>query len=217
MIKSTIIFTLFFLIHQAQANEFKFNNKNLNSLGAIICQSAKSPQENNIIAHKININKHRVSDKHNDFKYEVIGTCDIHYNTQKKKITTLGDEFHFSFYTNRFGQIEGRYGIKKLFFNFRKKTLHSLVIIDPLLQTTKRIYLSQSQWAKNDTIFNFDRSKLQVKISRKTAAVEKNSLLEFNDKLKTTYYNLWSFESFGCSGLAGQNQEQCQKIVSEIN
>lgn len=202
----------------ALASEFKFNNKNLNSLGAIICQNTTVKESQHITAHKISIHKDKRSDHKKNMQYEIIGTCDIKYSKNTQKVVSLGDEFSLSFTTNNYQQIEGRLGIKKIFLNFRKKNLHSLVIIDPLMQTTKRIYLSKSKWATSDTIFNFNKSNLELKISRKTAAVESNSMLRFKDKSKTRYYNLWSFESFGCTNNVKKvTSEQCQKIVSGIN
>ena len=51
----------------------------------------------------------------------------------------------------------------------------------------------------------------------KTAALEENTDLKFKDKLHTSFFNTWSFQSFGCSAKETYiSSATCSQIVSKV-
>lgn len=205
----------------AFAGEFKFNNKNLNALSALICHTTTEAESENIISlHKFLVDKSKLGSAKNDVSYELTGTCNIQYDKKTKKIISYGDEFTFNINLKDSKMANGKIGIKDIELHFKKNSLKMIRIKDPLLLIEKTYQLNNSEWAQSDSLFSFNKKKsFALRIGRKTAAVEKNSTLMFSkNKLKSKFYNTWSYSAIGCSQTTGRTtQEHCQKISDLAN
>lgn len=215
-----LIFMSTLLIGQAAlGSEFKFNYKNLNTLGALICtQTAQTQNNKQILAHKINVDVRRVGPKPNDKIFEISGSCDINYDIKSKKIVSFGEEFNIEFELANLKSVKGNLGIKEIEVNFDKNNLKTIKVTDPLLLTSNSYDLSRSQWASSDRIFNLKNKKfLSVKLARATAAVEKDNTLVFHTNDQTNFYNIWSYESSGCSHKTRKIAEsECTQIMKNL-
>jgi hypothetical protein len=213
------IFMLTLFGQAALGSEFNFNYKNLNTLGALICtQTTPTKKTEQILAHKINVDMRRVGPNPNDKIFEISGSCDINYDLKSKKIVSFGEEFNIEFELGNLANVKGNLGIKEIEVSFDKNSLKAIKITDPLLLTNDNFDLSRSQWASSDRIFNLKNKKLlSVKLARATAAVEKNNTLIFYTNDQTHFYNIWSYQSSGCShGSRKVSESECSKILKKL-
>jgi hypothetical protein len=221
MIKSLLpfIFVLTLSIGQmAYGNEFNFNYKNLNTLGALICsQDSVVQDKETILAHKVNIDMRRVGPGGNDKIFEVSGSCDISYNKNSDIVTSFGDEFSIEIELSNLNSVTGKLGIKDIELQFNDRELTGMKITDSLMMSSKTFDLTGSHWAISDRIFNLKNKKLlSVNLSRSTAAVEKNNSLEFYTNGQSRFYNIWTYESFGCSHKSKAiTQKKCAEILKK--
>ena len=222
MNKTTSLYTIILtalLSLSAYSNEFKFNNKNLNALMALVCQSSLQHLNNDsIYAHKLSVDKTKLGAKTDEATFELSGTCNVEYDTKTKEILAYGDEFSIEINMMDTSQATGKIGIKDIALQFKNKELIGLAIKDPLMLTQKAYRLTNSKWAQSDSIFSFNSKKtFLLKIGRKTAALEENTDLTFKGKLHTKFFNTWSYEAFGCSSKTAYiSNKVCSKIVSKM-
>lgn len=200
------------------SSEFKFNNKNLNALMALVCHSNnQNADKNSIFAHKVLIDKIKHGSSEADTSFEISGTCNIEYDKKSKEIISYGEEFLVEFNLKNKSKISGKIGIRDIVIDFQSHKLSRLTIKDPLMLTLKVFNLKQSHWASSDSIINFNPARpFKLSVGRKTAATEDQSQLKFNTKVKSTFFNTWSYTSYGCSS-ADQfvTEEICSSIVAK--
>ena len=195
---TSILLTL--MLNQAYAGEFSFNNKNLNTLGALVCDlSSTNAQTNTIIAHKMDLEIKRTGPNKNDVSYIIEVSCNIQIDKKTKKTISYGDPLSISF-SELNSEIKGQLGINELILNFKNKTLRKITIKDPLMLSQKSFEVNKSEWAHSDQIFNFNKAPgIKLNLNRNIAAVESDSTLSFNHGNKSKFFNLWSYQSYGCS------------------
>ncbi len=204
------LFTILFA-NTAMAGKFRYNYKNLNSLGAIIClmNTENSPT---LKTHKVSSIKKKISNKKNDFEYELTGTCGTEI-AKDKSVITIGEEFSIKLKSSKSSYIAfGNIGIKKIQITFREMNPIKITIQDPLLLTKMTRSMAQTKWATSNQIFSFNGDKLELKIGRKLAALEDGGKLSFK-KSPTTFFNLWAESTFGCTQAGSSLSEQeCEKL-----
>lgn len=209
------LFTLALVSFNLQAEEFKFNNKNLNSIGALVCMMGSqntlevSPR---ISIHKSFVNKKKIGPKASDEIVELSGSCNNIVNRDELKIESLGEEFTIEIdRSNKLVGI-GKLGIKDIKIEFKHGRVNKLTIKDSLMLTTISRDLSNSTWAKSNQIFSFTGKKMALRFSRKIAATETGGTLNFNT---ASFFNVWSDQAFGCS-LANEklSAHECEKLIN---
>lgn len=207
-----LIFTLASIT--AQASEFKFNNKNLNSLGALVCllnsEGLTLSESTHVYTHKTSVNKRKIGPKSNEEIIELHGTCNNLVNRETLKVEQLGDEFYIKIDRSEKLLGSGKLGIKDINISFKNKNIQKITITDPLLLTRLSRDLSNSTWAKTNQIFGFNQKKLSLRFARKIAATETGGILNFNS---IKFFNVWSDQAFGC-GLANEklSEVECEKL-----
>ena len=196
------------------AAEFKFNNKNLNSIGALVClinsESSQNLRGALIYTHKTTVNKKKIGPRAVDEIIEIQGTCNNLVNTETLKTERMGDEFFIQIDRSRNLQGSGKLGIKKITIDFKNSNLQGITVEDPLLLTKVSKDISNSTWAKSNQIFSFTGEKLSLRFSRKIAATETGGVLDFNS---IKFFSVWSDQAFGCSSATIKlSESQCEKL-----
>lgn len=213
----TKLFTLFILSilsFNSQSSEFKFNNKNLNSLAALIClldsQELGNKDSSKVYTHKTTVNKVKIGPKVNDEIIELTGTCNNIINKDSLKIVRLGEEFNISIDRSNKLVASGKLGIKSVEIQFKNNIAQRITIEDPLLLIKTSRDISKSIWAKSNQIFSFSKKKLSLKFARTIAATEEGGTLNFKS---VKFFNVWNDQAFGCS-LANKNlsQSECERF-----
>lgn len=195
------------------ASEFKFNNKNLNSLGALVCQLDQGASSNSemIRTHSLNVNQKRIGPKTTDVIVEVQGTCNKLIDSESMKVEALGDEFYLKIDRSQKLIGSGKLGIKNITIEFQKNKINRISIEDPLLLLTVTEDLSQSNWASSNQIFSFNNENMSLKFARKIAATEAGGTLSFNS---TRFFNVWSDQAYGCSLATKEISDlTCEKLT----
>lgn len=195
------------------ASEFKFNNKNLNSLGALVCQLDQESKTSKqlIRVNSISVNQKRIGPEPKDIIIEVQGTCNKIVSPKSMKVTALGDEFFVKFDRSLNHAGKGKIGIKNISIRFNAGKIKNILIEDPLLMTKITKDLSHSTWASTNQIFSFSADKMALKFSRKIAATETGGTLEFES---TRYFNVWSDQAYGCSQVTNEISDlACEKLI----
>lgn len=210
-----IVISLFnlLLLSTSFAAEFRYNNKNLNSLGAVICLM-NTEVSSELKTHKISTLKKRVGPAADDLLFELSGTCATKI-AKNGTLNSIGDEFLVELKKVKNDYIAvGKIGIKEIQIFFKASNPHKIVIIDPLLLTKQSKNLAHTKWSSSNQIFSFNGDKLSLQLGRKLAAVEDGGALNFKDR-STTFFNLWSETTFGCTHAGSSLSEQeCEKFNS---
>lgn len=216
-----ILMTLTVINAKADSAGFRFNNKNLNALTALICHSTSElSSPDRILIHKLQVDKSKLGTNANEVSYELSGTCHVEYDLKTKEVLSYGDEFTINIDLQKPAKTTGKLGIQEIRFQFQNKNLVGLKVKDPLLLTQKSFPLKNTSWANSDSILSFQKTrKFMLKVGRKTAAIEKESALNFvKHKVKTKFFNTWSFEAIGCSSSKSYvDQETCLRLAEKIN
>ncbi|MBT4792687.1 MAG: hypothetical protein HON90_14025 [Halobacteriovoraceae bacterium] len=219
MLKTKVSTILLFLAISltAAANEFKFNYKNLNTLTAVICHKAKntlSQQKGAQVVSSFSINKVKHSDQKDDATFEISGTCNA-VIAKNRSVLSYGQEIQLTINLNKLNQSKGMLGISPITLQFFKGIPTQVIIEDLLLSQQLSLTLNSSRWAKSNSLFSLNpENYIQIKSSSRIIASEVESNLEFLNN--STFYNIWSYESFGCSGKEKISSSQCEKLTTLI-
>lgn len=198
----------------ATSNAFKLNYKNINTLGALICSldaEDTKQKKTHVIINKFSTNKTQLGDKQG---VNLSGVCNGKVNIKTKDIISYGKSFELDFDSSFANTVKGTLGVKKIILSFTNNTPAKLKIINPYSKTKKVFNLGQVNWAKNNSIINFNTKDLiSIKHNGRVIATESGANLQL---LSAQFYNIWSFNSFGCSIKSRLNEDSCQELVDVL-
>jgi len=207
---------LIFASSSLMASEFKFNYKNLNSLGALICSQVQDKlQPNQVQVSKFTIDKTSLGPAKNHAQYELTGSCNAILSKKTQEVLSYGEELQIEFNLKRLGHVSGTVGINKIDLYFDGKKLKKMTIEKISTAKLKSLNLNKIKWAKNNSLFDLNKkNKIQLRLKGRIVASEAQSNLNF--KNHGTYYSIWSFGSFGCNGQAKIIPNQCETLSDKI-
>ena len=197
--------------------KFIFNYKNINTLGALIC-SLDRPNKTStpflVRLNKLEVDKERMNSKTGKQVVSLTGVCNSEVNQKTKEIISFGQDLELILKEGTSSEAQGTLGLKKLKIVFRNNSPTLLKISDPYTKKARTFNLKQINWAKKNSIVSFSNSdNISIKSRGRIIAMEKNANLKIKD---TQFYNIWSFNSFGCSVSAFLSEEKCQALMDLI-
>ncbi len=211
---STIILILSF--QSCFAGEFKFNYKNLNALASLICSNNQpSTAKDEVLVSKFSINKTKLSQRKNDLKIEISGTCNAKVNVKSKDVISFGEDLQIEFDLNKLNQTSGNIGLSKIKFKFKKNQLLSLNLRNPFTLKNVHLKLSKTVWSNKSSIISFgNKDQIKLRIGARIIASESNSNLKVNNGPK--YYNIWGFDTIGCKARQSLTQAGCENFSEKL-
>jgi hypothetical protein len=200
----------------AQAGQFNFNYKNLNTLAMLICKEMKpEPTSNTVLVNKFTTNKTKYGSSKNDIQYEMSGICNSKISKKSSEVLSFGDEIQFSVDLDKANLILGTVGVNKLIIKIKGSTVKSITI-DKIFENKKvKIGIPKTRWAKSDSLFSFNKNeRIKMETKGRILASEKESNL-YSDSGEVLY-NIWNYESFGCHTTKGISQDQCEQFTQNL-
>ncbi len=214
-----VIFILVGISQTSFASTFKFNNKNINSLVSLICHDMKVDLNNNDIhVSKVLIDRNQYGKSNKDTRIDISGVCNTQVDSRTRKVTRIGDEISISIDLADLRNIQGNVGIDMVRLNFSKRNnqLDSYELIRLVNNSKHTISLRNSNWASSDSMFNLgNESKIKITPSRSISAIENHGALNLDTN--TLFYNIWSYQAYGCSSSLKLSQSRCEKLFSIVN
>jgi hypothetical protein len=198
------------------ASEFKFNYKNLNTLASVICAKGQPLKvgTNEVLANSIQVEQVKTGINPNDKTYEITGTCNAIYNSKTEDFSSFGEELDIALDLNSLNSVQGTIGINTINLKMRKRTINSVVITDSLLGDKTALKFKSMNWAPNNSLISFSKeSKINLKVNRKIAATEVNSILKIKANTNLNTFKIWSTNSFACSKV---DMNKCREIISKL-
>ena len=120
---------LIFASSSILASEFRFNYKNLNSLGALICSQLQDKiQPNQVQVSKFSVDKTILGSGNDHAQYELTGSCNAILSKNTHKVLSYGDELQIQFNLKRLGHVSGTVGVNKVDLYFDGKKLKKMSI-----------------------------------------------------------------------------------------
>lgn len=213
------IFPLFILFFSTQAlgSDFILNYKNINTLAALICYETAPPlkDESEVLLSTFSADHTRWGPSAKQFRVELSGICNTTVSQGSSEVQIIGQELLLKIDAENIQSSLGSLGISTLEFKFQEDFIQSIIIKKLDGTHRKTITLSDTKWAKTDSVFNLDNSKkIIVKKKEKAIAKEGSSLLEFKNGY--VFHNIWSFESFGCLSKNSMTLKRCEILTNDI-
>jgi hypothetical protein len=189
----------------AQVKADMLNYKNIHALGGVICHKFQKNKQD-VYLSKLNVDRNELRPNH--FEFNLSGTCNA--KATKEKITSLGEELSISFEQGKSIAV-GKLGLKDIKIYFKKGEAYKMQIIDTLFNQKLNVTLTNSKWSKDNMIFTTTPIKIQN--GKRAMATETSSKLLFA-KNHFQIFNIWNYESYGCTQKLSQTQ--CEKLVKRI-
>lgn len=188
--------------------------KNINAIASYLCSlDLKEQATDHTVSYlsQFSIDKTRLSMNSNQELIELSGTCNM--AIRNAEVTHYGNNIEFSYDPKKPNVILGKLGLMDIKISFIKNTPHKLKLIDSLLGKEKIINLSGLRFATNNSIVTLkDNQRVAIKDhANRVMASESLSKLQYK---AYTFYNIWSYNSYGCS--RDLTEEQCLKAHQSI-
>lgn len=208
--KKLLTISLFLFVFSSYAkNTTFFNYKNLNAIASLVCHFNKSSNDENVIyVNKFNIDKNQIDSNQSIEEIDLSGTCNAEF--KNNEIVHFGNDLQLEIKNS--SHISGKIGLNDIKIQMKNNRPYRLILTDSLLGQKRTLNLSEIQWAKNDSLIQFNsKNVLKIDLKGRVIASEETSLLKYQD---ITFYNIWSYNGFGCTSKV--SEEKCFELSEAL-
>lgn len=203
LVKTALFTALVSLPAIASSSPIKFNYKNLNTIGSMVCEVTGPKSTKGIaLVHNLSINKKKYGAGKFDESYEISGTCNSKFSLKSKKLISLGDEINLDINLASLKDSHGTVGINEVKLIFKHGKLTEILNIDPLglSLSSRRNKLKMQKWAKTNAAFSLDK-KTDIRVILGTSKIKEvsSNLYLFNKNYKSKWSKIWHYQTKGCS------------------
>lgn len=168
--------------------DFKFNYKNLNTLGLYLCHLNEVPNSKRELTHRTEIDINQNGPLEKNKIITITGTC-----SADKSSKDIGTDLSLEIDLNSQEAMSGTIGLSNVEINFKLNKVTTVNLIDGV----KRSYsLSTINWAQaNSNFLLSEKNKIQARSKSLKISEDKSSLKIVTLKKKTVVTNAWSYEA----------------------